>query len=129
MGNQKTFSTVQASPALSLAGVSVGNNINPDIKFQTKNPVQATPGCSYGSVLSGNISNSNSNKPFVFGAEKSASIDLGCTTPEKIEYLQQSMLQLMSVLLNCNSMYEAVQEGIKFTTNIVMKLKFSNDFK
>ena len=79
MGIQKTFNTVQASPALSLAGVSVGNNLNSDNKFQTNNPVQT-----YASVLSGNISNSNSNKPFVFGAEKSASIDLGSPTPEKI---------------------------------------------
>ena len=70
MGNQKTFNTVQASVALSLAGVSVGNNLDSDNKFQTNNLVQATPGCSYASVLSGNISNSNSNKPFVFGAEK-----------------------------------------------------------
>ena len=124
------MNTVQTTPAFPVASVSVGNITNlENNNLKTINPAQAPPGISYASVHTGNISNSNSNKPFVFGAEKSASVDLGSPTPEKIDYLQQSMLQLMSALLNCNSMYDAVQEGKKFTTNIVMKLKFSNEFK
>lgn len=129
VGNQKTFNAAQTSPAFPLASVSVGNILNSDSnKLKTINSVQAPAGCSYASALLGNT-NSNCNKPFVLGAEKSASCDLGSPTLEKMDYLQQSMLQLMSALLNCNSMYEAVQVGMKFTTEIVMKLKFSNDFK
>ena len=51
----------------------------------------------------------------------SSNPDLGNITP-------YSMMGMISAMLNCNSMSEAIQYSLKFTNEIVMKLKFSNEF-
>ena len=55
--------------------------------------------------------------------------DLGAITEEKFLFLQQAMSNLMTAMLQANSMSEAIQIGTKYTYDIVLKLKFSNEFK
>ena len=62
------------------------------------------------------------------GAKNSSIPNLGNITPEKLKFLQESMMGMISAMLNCNSMSEAVQCSLEFTNKIVMKLRFSNDF-
>lgn len=62
------------------------------------------------------------------GVKSTSLPNLGNITPEKLKFLQESMMGMISAMLNCNSMTEAVQCSLKFTNQIVMKLKFSNDF-
>lgn len=52
--------------------------------------------------------------------------DLGAVTPEKLQFLQQSMMELMMAMLNTTSMFEAFQTGWEFANKIVMTLKFNN---
>lgn len=85
-------------------------------------------GSTFASVVSG-TSSTNSEKHFVFSASKPSNCDLGDISQDKFKFLNQSMLDLMAALLKTTSMYEAVQVGMQFTTNLILKLKFSNDFK
>lgn len=55
--------------------------------------------------------------------------NLGDITPEKLLFLQQQMLGLVSAMLNAKDMGEAIILSMNFANNLVQKLKFSNDFK
>lgn len=60
------------------------------------------------------------------GSENLFKCDLGEITPEKLNFLQKSLFDLMTAMISCNNMFEAFQTGFKFANDIVMKLKFSN---
>jgi hypothetical protein len=54
--------------------------------------------------------------------------DLGSITPLKMEFLQKSLMEMISQMMRTNSMFEAIQTGVKFANDIVMTLKFSNGY-
>ena len=74
-----------------------------------------------GATSAGRNQNQNSN-------QNCDDFDLGSITAPKMEFLQQSLIDMITEMLKTNSMFDAIQTGLKFANNIVMTLKFSNGY-
>lgn len=74
-----------------------------------------------GPTSAGRNQNQNSN-------QNCDDFDLGSITAPKMEFLQQSLIDMITEMLKTNSMFDAIQTGLKFANNIVMTLKFSNGY-
>lgn len=83
------------------------------------NNVQQVNGATYAANSAGRNPNSNQNCD---------DFDLGSITAPKMEFLQQSLIDMITEMLKTNSMFDAIQTGLKFANNIVMTLKFSNGY-
>lgn len=57
------------------------------------------------------------------------SSDLGEVTEEKLNFLQNSLFDLIQTMSTATSMIEAIQIGLKFANNIVLTLKFNHGSK
>lgn len=87
-------------------------------------------GATYAAVAAGRNQNSNgqtSNGNFSSNGN-SDDFDLGSITAPKMEFLQKSLIEMISQMMKTNSMFEAIQTGVKFANDIVMALKFNNGF-
>lgn len=85
------------------------------------NNVQQANGATSATASAGRGHNPNSNG-------NCDDFDLGSITAPKMEFLQQSLIDMITEMLKTNSMFDAIQTGLKFANNIVMTLKFSNGY-
>ena len=99
---------------------------------------QPTAGIAYTNVVvgnsnsNGNSSNNRANVPQAevskiptrkFSANIAQDNDLGDVTPEILEFLQNSLFELIQKMSKANSMAEAIQTGLAFANKIV-KISF-----
>lgn len=84
---------------------------------------QRVNGTTYADVAAG--MNQNTNRQNLPNGN-SDEFDLGSITAPKMEFLQNSIIDMISQMMRTNSMFEAVQTGVKFANNIVMALKFNH---
>ncbi|XP_065086047.1 uncharacterized protein LOC135708035 [Ochlerotatus camptorhynchus] len=109
--------------------VPVGTNISPASNVSSvptplaANNVQRVNGATYAAIAAGRNQNTNQRSNGNFD-----NFDLGSITAPKMEFLQNSLIDMISDMLKSNSMFDAIQTGVKFANNIVMTLKFSNGF-
>lgn len=109
--------------------VPVGTNITPASNVSSvptplaANNVQRVNGATYAAIAAGRNQNTNQRSNGNFD-----NFDLGSITAPKMEFLQNSLIDMISDMLKSNSMFDAIQTGVKFANNIVMTLKFSNGF-
>lgn len=101
----------------------VGTNRVQTPNIPTANNVQSGNGSTYAAGAGRNQNPTRSN-----GNVNGNFHDLGSITAPKLEFLQQSLIDMITDMLKTNSMFDAIQTGVKFANNIVMTLKFSNGF-
>lgn len=112
------------------AGTNRVHSANPTfLPNRVVNNVQHVNGPTYASVAAGRNQNQNSHGTSNQNSHgTSDEFDLGSISAPKLEFLQQSLIDMITDMLKTNSMFDAIQTGIKFANNIVMTLKFSNGF-
>ncbi len=107
-------------------------------------PNQQSARMSYSSIVAGtknsNAASSNNCtnviKPQVPKISKTncsvnnaSNFELGDVTPENLQFLQNSLFDLIQKMSQAKSMFEAIQTGLEFANNIVYTLKFRNGSK
>ena len=122
--------------------VNVSQTLNVPVSSQVRKTASSSiAGISYTDVVVGK-SNSNGNSPNNrtnvpqaevskistrnFSANIAPDNDLGDVTPENLEFLQNSLFELIQKMSKANSMAEAIQTGLAFANKIVFALKFNN---
>lgn len=129
----RIFSHNQASPEIS-------NNISVLPTNTTAANSSTVTGRTFANVVSGSAPKFTSTVPCLSQVHSIRNIpsssnnalgssDLGEVTHEKLEFLQNSLFELIQTMSNAKTMFEAIQTGLKFANDIVLTLKFNHGSK